>query len=301
MGDSETSTEDIWTVQRILHWTTDYLGQKQIESPRLEAELLLAHARNCARIRLYTDFETALTDDERVRMRELVKRRAQREPLAYITGRKEFYGRNFAVGKGILVPRPETETLVDVCLNRIDRNVPQRICEVGFGSGCVSITLAKQRPLCTIWASDISETAMSFATQNVTAHAVSQQVRLLNGDAFAPILKESSERFEGIVSNPPYLRTDELAGLAAEVRDYESHKALVSGIDGLDLVRTLIVESVSLLKPGGWMALEVDPLQCRLVQQLFEEAGFTNIRIHKDQSRNDRVVEATAGTPSAST
>ena len=142
MTDSAAATNDEWTVQKILQWTTGFLSQKGVESPRLEAELLLAYARKCARIKLYTDFETLLTEVERATMRELVKRRAQREPLAYLTGRREFYGRDFAVGPGVLVPRPETETLVDVCLDLIPKEQVVRVCEVGFGSGGIQVHAA---------------------------------------------------------------------------------------------------------------------------------------------------------------
>ena len=293
MSDTKTSAEDVWTVQRILEWTTEFLGSKHVESPRLEAELLLAHARSCPRIRLYTDFETPLTDDERARMRDFVTRRARREPLAYITGRREFYGRDFAVGAGVLVPRPETETLVDVCLERISRTSPATVCEVGFGSGCISITLARQRSQCEVWASDISDTAMKFASENVRKHEVESRVHLVAGDGLTAIAMATDARFDGIVGNPPYLRQDELNTLEPEVRKFESPEALVSGEDGLDLVRELISTAPKMLKHNGWMALEVDPAQCLSVVRLFEAAGFTNATIHKDLNRSDRVVEAT--------
>ncbi|MEN9557155.1 MAG: Release factor glutamine methyltransferase, partial [Planctomycetota bacterium] len=132
------SETDRWTVQRILEWTAGFLKQKGVESPRLEAELLLAFARKCPRIRLYTDFTEPLSDEQRAVMRELVQRRAKREPLAYLVGTREFYGRSFEVGPGVLIPRPETETLIDVCLERIPSDTASHVVEVGFGSGCIS-------------------------------------------------------------------------------------------------------------------------------------------------------------------
>jgi len=294
MTESTSPTDDVWTVQRILEWTADFLKQKGVESPRLEAELLLAHARKCQRIRLYTDFEMPLTDEERTAMRGLVKRRAQREPLAYITGRKEFYGRDFAVGQGVLVPRPETETLIDVCLEHIDRDHPERICEVGFGSGCIAITLAKQRKKLRVTATDISPLALEFATRNRDTHGVVEQVRLLTGDGLQPVLDnpELAKAFDGIVSNPPYIRDDEIPGLEPEVAEHEPLESLTSGEDGLDLTRRLITDAPKLLKPGGWMALELDPAQCDDVAQLFTEAGFVEPKVHKDLQGCDRIVEA---------
>ena len=292
MTEAASSTDDVWTVQRILQWTTSFLQQKNVESPRLESELLLAHARNCQRIRLYTDFETPLTDDERNRMRELVKRRANREPLAYITGKREFYGRDFHIGSGVLVPRPDTETLIDVCLDHLPRDQPLSVCEVGFGSGCISITLAKQRPQLKVVASDISAEAMQFAEQNVELHSVSQQVLLVAGNAFDPIAELNAGLFDGIVSNPPYIRNDEMAELAPEVAMYEPAMALVSGEDGLDLIRELIQQAPTYLKPGGWMALELDPAQSDEVAELFTKNGFQKPCIHNDLSGQDRVVAA---------
>lgn len=294
MTDSAASTDDLWTVQRILQWTTDYLGGRGVESPRLEAELLLAHARNCRRINLYAEFDVELTDAERSVMRDFVKRRASREPLAYITGHREFYGRDFQVGPGVLVPRPETETLVDVCLERIPENSRSTVCEVGFGSGCVAVTLAKQRAATTIVATDISEAAYEFATLNVAAHKVAPQVELRVGDAFAPLGTEFDQSLDGIVSNPPYVRCDELSALAPEVSVHEPGNALVSGQDGLDLIRQLIEQSKRYLKPGGWIALEFDPAQADTVRQLLAAASYSDIKVLKDLSGDDRVAVATA-------
>lgn len=291
MTDSTRPADDVWTVQRILLWTADFLKQKGVESARLEAELLLAHARNCQRIRLYTDFEVPLTDEERGRMREMVKRRAAREPLAYITGHREFYGREFSVGAGVLIPRPDTETLVDVCLDRISGDRPSRVCEVGFGSGCICITLARQRKHVIVDASDTSPQAMEFATKNVTTHEVQDRVRLHAGSLFEPFLKEGRQ-FDGIVSNPPYIRDDEMSGLEPEVVQHEPNQALAAGEDGLDVVRQLLTTAAGVLKPGGWIALEIDPGQSATVERLMTQNGFVDERVHKDLSGSDRVVSA---------
>jgi release factor glutamine methyltransferase len=286
------SETDRWTVQRILEWTAGFLKQKGVESPRLEAELLLAFARKCPRIRLYTDFTEPLSDEQRAVMRELVQRRAKREPLAYLVGTREFYGRSFEVGPGVLIPRPETETLIDVCLERIPSDTASHVVEVGFGSGCISITLARQRPQCHVTATDISSTAVSIASRNVDRHAVKDRVVLMQGDCLEPLLN-SGMRFEGLVSNPPYIREDERDSLQPEVAVHEPAEALFAGTDGLDVVRRLIQQAPGILKPGAFLAMELDPSQCAEVTALVSAAGFTAARVHRDLAGLDRIVEAT--------
>lgn len=289
MTDSTASADETWTVQRILQWTTEYFRGRQFELPRLEAELLLAHARQCQRIRLYTDLDEPLTDAERARMREYVRRRAGHEPLAYITGTREFYGRTFHVGPGVLVPRPETETLVDVCLEYLPQDAPASVCEVGFGTGCLSVTLARQRPRLKVTATDIAPAAHQFAQQNCERHQVSDRVQLLSGSVFEPI-DAAAPRFDGIVSNPPYIRDDEMAALPPDVARHEPVEALNGGPDGLNIVRRLIAEAPARLDERGWLAMEVDPQQCATVQQLMTEAGFGDVRIRRDVFDADRVV-----------
>lgn len=291
MTDSAASTDDVWTVQKILQWTTSYFEEQKIESPRLEAELLLAHARQCQRIHLYTDFEAPLTDVQRSNMREFVKRRANREPLAYITGRREFYGRDFSVGPGVLVPRPETETLVDVCLDFIPKDKVVNLCEVGFGSGCISITLARQRPKAMIRSSDVSDDAYRFAEKNVKDLGVEDQVTLSSGSCFEPL--QEFVPFDGLVSNAPYIREDEMAELDPDVVNHEPEVALVAGEDGLSVIRELVDQSTKYLKPGAWIALELDPAQSDTVAALCRDTGFENVQIHNDLNGHDRVVAAT--------
>ena len=285
--------DDVWTVQRILSWTTDYLADHGIQSARLEAELLCAHARQCPRIRLYTDLDFPLSHKERIRMREYVRRRAHREPLAYITGRREFYGRNFEVGPGILIPRPETETLIDLALEKIPKEIPSTIAEVGFGSGCIAITLAAQRPKCHIVATDTSHVCLQYARRNADALNVSDRVGFVPGDGLNPIreLAVSSE-FDGLVSNPPYICEHELPGLQPEVSQHEPAEALVSGSEGLDFIRGLIPEAAGVLRPGAWIALECDPAQCAIVAQLMNASGFVHPQIHRDHRDVDRIVTA---------
>ncbi|MCA9057892.1 MAG: peptide chain release factor N(5)-glutamine methyltransferase [Planctomycetaceae bacterium] len=299
--DQSAAVEDVWTVRRILEWTTRFLKEKGVESPRVEAELLLAHARNCQRIRLYTDFDEPVPDAQRTRMRTAVQRRAAREPLAYIVGHREFYGRSFAVRPGILVPRPETEKLIDVCLSQLSRDTPLRIAEVGVGSGCISVTLACQLPHAMVTGTDVSMVALEVAAENAGKLKVADRVQLLQGDCLTPLLATSGDpqspdastngasMLDAIVSNPPYIRIDEWDDLQPEVRLHEPQEALLAGVDGLDIVRRLIPQAWQLLKPGGLLLLEVDPAQCAAVQQLLEQQGFEDCRIHKDLSGNDRV------------
>ena len=293
MTDSQAAAEnDVWTVHRILQWTTQFLENKGLESARLEAELLLAHARHCQRIHLYTSMDVELSATERASMRGFVKRRATREPLAYITGTKEFFGREFSVGQGVLIPRPETETLIDVCLDLLPKDQNATIAEVGFGSGCISVTLAKQCPQLQVIAGDISTDALKFAEQNAAKHDVQDRIQWQLADGIAKLDLPTNQPIAGIVSNPPYIRNDELSGLEPDVRLHEPETALTSGTDGLDLVRRLIPEATEVLQPSGWMVLEVDPAQCAEVETLFQQAGFSTAKTHQDLSGNDRIVSA---------
>lgn len=286
------ASAESWTVQRILEWTAGFLKQKGIESPRLEAELLLAHARKCPRIRLYTDFTEIVSESDRAIMRELVQRRARREPLAYIVGTKEFYGRAFDVGQGVLIPRPETEILVDVCLERIPRDESRQIIEVGFGSGCISITIARQRPQCEILATDISSQAMEIASRNVARYDVGSRVTLVAGDVLEPVL-QTGRKYDGLVSNPPYIRDDERSTLEPEVAVHEPPEALYAGQDGLNIVRRIVQQAPAVLKPGAFLALELDPAQCSTAVSLLTSAGFETVSVRRDLSGNERIVEAT--------
>lgn len=284
------ASADVWTVRRILEWTTGFLKQKGVESPRLEAELLLAHARQCQRIRLYTDIDDELSEAERTQMRESVQRRARREPLAYIIGTREFYGRSFEVGKGVLIPRPETEILVDACLEHIPREEPQLIAEVGFGSGCIAVTIARQRPQCRVMATDLSPRAMEIATLNVHKLNVADRVKLLAGDVLEPLL-DGGVQFDGLISNPPYIREDERESLQPEVVQHEPPEALFAGHDGLDIVRRIAADASKILKPGGFILLELDPAQCETVAALLQESGFRSTAIRRDLSGTSRIVE----------
>lgn len=283
---------DAWTYRKILDWTQAKLKERGVESPRVEAEILLAHAAGCQRILLYTRLDEPTPDAVRATMRDLVQRRMKSEPVAYLVGHREFFGLDFLVDRSVLVPRPETETLVMVGLQLLE-SLPEsaRVLEVGVGSGCVSVALAKQRPGISVTAVDVSADALVTADRNVEKHGLSGRIELREGETFAAV---RGETFDLIVSNPPYIRTDEMAGLDADVRLHEPHGALEAGEDGLDVVRQLIAEGHQHLSQGGAMALEIDPAQMAATAELLAAAGWTGVKRTKDPNGNERVISAIA-------
>ena len=281
---------DIWTVQRILLWTTEHLSRHGSETPRLDAEILLAHARNCPRIQLYTNFDQALTTEERARMRNLVQRRANAEPVAYLVGHREFFGLDFAVTSDVLIPRPETESLVVETLQRL-RNIdrPGRVADIGTGSGCIAVTLAVNDPAVVCVAVDQSEPALKVAWQNAETHGVAERVTLRQGDLLAAL--EPDEEFDVIVSNPPYVRSSEIDRLDATVRLHEPHTALDGGEDGLDFVRRIVADAPNRLVAGGLLLLEIDPGQADDVMHMATADGvFVEADAVHDLTGRKRVI-----------
>ena len=249
--------EEVWTVGRLLGWTTDWLATRGSESPRLDAEVLLAHVRGCPRIALYTAFDEPVADAHRARFRELVKRRGAGEPVAYLVGMREFFSLPMAVSPAVLVPRPETEGLVvrviDLC-----RTLPEaRIADVGTGSGAIAVALARHLPRATITATDTSAAALDVARANVARHGVGERVALLERDLLADV----PGTFDVIVSNPPYVRDDEFAALPADVRLHEPRTALVAGPTGVEVIARLAAQAVDYLVEGGWLVVEVGPAE----------------------------------------
>jgi release factor glutamine methyltransferase len=253
--------DDSWTVGRLLAWTTDWLGSRGSESPRLDAEVLLAHVRGCPRILLYTAFGEIVAADERTRFRELVKRRGSGEPVAYLVGSKEFFSLEFAVSPAVLVPRPETEGLVvrvlDLCKERPPAAAPPRIIDVGTGSGAIAVTLAKQLSTAAIMATDISAAALAVARGNAARHGVDGRVTFVECDLLE--CDQAAGRWDVIVSNPPYVREDEFATLPDSVRLYEPRQALVGGTTGVEVIARLAGQAVDRLASGGWLLVEVGP------------------------------------------
>lgn len=262
--------EQPWTLGRLLTWTTNHFARQGFESPRLDAELLLAHSQGCKRIELYTRFDEVAEEAVRVRFRELVSRRLQGCPVAYLLGTKEFFSLAFEVSPAVLIPRPDTETLVLASLERARSGA--EILEIGTGSGAVAVTLARQVPSARIVATDISAEALDLAHRNAVRHGVASRITFLQGDLFQPLAP--GQCFDLIVSNPPYIPSGEIEALPATVRDFEPRVALDGGVDGLCLVRRIIADSQAHLKPDGWLLLELAPEQHPEVTGLMQAAGF---------------------------
>jgi len=247
--------DEVWTVGRLLGWTTEWLATKGSESARLDAEVLLAHVRGCPRIALYTAFEEPVDEAQRARFRDLVKRRGAGEPVAYLVGNREFFSIPFRVTPAVLVPRPETEGLVVRVLDLCRHLECARIADVGTGSGAIAVALAKHLPRAVITATDLSAEALAVARSNVERHGVVERVTLVEGD----LLAGATGPFDVVVSNPPYVREDEFAGLPTDVRLHEPRGALVSGPTGVEVIARLAAAAAPLLVPGGWLVVEVGP------------------------------------------
>jgi len=250
-------SDDVWTVGRLLTWTTDWLTTKGSESARLDAEVLLAHVRGCQRILLYTAFDTPVSDAERARFRELVKRRGEGEPVAYLVGNREFFSLPFAVSPAVLVPRPETEGLVVRVIDLCKPLPAARIIDVGTGSGAIAVTLAKHLPRARLAATDISPTALALARENAARHGVAERIEFLECDLLSA--PQAAGPWDVIVSNPPYVRDDEFDGLPRDVRLHEPRGALVAGPTGVEVVARLAADAVDALAAGGWLVVEIGP------------------------------------------
>lgn len=273
-----------WTVLKLLRWTADYFAGRGIDSPRLDAELLLADTLGLDRVGLYLNFERPLEAAELAAYRERVRRRAAREPLAYILGRTEFWSLPFKVTPEVLIPRADTELLVEEALKRLSGAA--RVLDVGTGSGALAIALAHERPECAVTAIDVSAAALAVAAENARSNGVAERIGFMAADL--AMLPEGP--FELIVSNPPYIPREDLAGLMPEVRDFEPRLALDGGIDGLTAYRAITGQTDAVLALGGWLLVEVGIGQAGEVQALFAAAGLTELFIARDLSGIERVV-----------
>jgi release factor glutamine methyltransferase len=292
--------QDSWTILEILRWTTEYFREKGVSEPRASAEVLLAHALGLSRLDLYLRHDLPLTPQELTRFKALVVRRREGEPVAYLTGEKEFWSLAFRVTPGVLIPRPETEILVEAALaGARDPAFPADSAwglEVGVGSGAVVVTLARELPAMEWVAVDLSRAALAVAQDNARRHEVAGRIRFLQADLL-PGLKPTAS-FALVVANLPYVPREEWEKLPRDIRDFEPKEALVGGEDGLALIRPLARQAHHYLKQGGYLALEVGPGQAeQLMASLGETEAYDRLEAIRDYQGIKRVVRARRGSP----
>lgn len=279
-----------WTTLKILNWTTQYFEKNGIPSPRVDAEHLLGHALGLERIMLYAHFDRPLDKDELAKIRGMVKRRAQHEPIAYITGSRGFWTIDLKTDKRALIPRPDTETLVEAALARIPAESTAKIIDVGTGTGAIALAIAHERPTCSLAATDISEDALGLAQENAAALGLTERVEFFQGDLLDALAGAWTAPVDVITSNPPYIGTDEEDVMGEDVKRFEPHQALFAGDKGLDVIEKLVPQAHANLKPDGWFLCEIGYRQADEVRAIFEGAGFCQIEVLKDLGQNDRVV-----------
>ena len=290
---SDTGEVEVWTVARLLAWTQEFLQRKGLESPRLCAEILLAHSMKCERLRLFTQHDTAPRATVRDVFRTLVQQAATGRPIAYLTGAKEFFSLTFEVSPDVLIPRPETETLVErtISLVRSAGDSRTRILDLGTGSGCIAVALARHLPVTAVAASDVSESALAVARGNADRHGVADRIDFRAGDLFEPwqAQGEAPQMFDVIVTNPPYVADDDPA-VEAGVREFEPHEALFAGADGLAVIRRILADAPRNLAPGGHLLMEIAYNQADAVRVLVSDAVWERVTTYRDLAGHERVL-----------
>ncbi len=284
-----------WTVGRLLTWTTDYLKQHGALSPRLDAEVLLAAARGCERIQLYTAFDQLADDATRTVFRDYVRRRAAGEPVAYLVGQREFFSLSFQVTRDVLIPRPETEHLVVECLDVLKKlptgDEPAQVADVGTGSGAIAVSVAKHAAGCRVTAVDLSQAALEVARANAQRHQVAERVEFIRSDLLAELPPDN--RFHVIASNPPYVSQGEWEQLPIEVKNFEPRLALIGGPTGSETIGRLVPQAADRLRPGGWLVLEISPMtEAAVSRQVAQDGRFQLQPTVKDLAGLPRVVKA---------
>lgn len=291
-GTAETAdTPEVWTVKKVLDWTIGHLKQHGCDSARLDAEILLAYSRNCQRIQLYTEYDAPMTPEERATMRDLVRRRATLEPVAYLVGFREFFGLDFEVEPGVLIPRPDTETLVMTALDLVNERPSLAILDVCTGTACIPVAIAANCAAATLTAIELDNHVHGIAQRNIEKHKLADRITLLQGDLFSPLAGDAM--FDVITANPPYVTDKEMNTLQPDVRLHEPELALRGGADGLDIVRRLIPEAAGHLTDGGALLLEIGEQQGDAVIELFAASNqYEPAEIVKDLEGRSRVVWA---------
>ncbi len=286
--DSEAAA-DVWTIRRVLQWATDDLKKRSSTSPRLDAELLLGKVLGINRVGLLVDAERPLQKPELALYRELHQRRRAGEPVAYLLGVREFYGRPFRVDRRVLIPRPDTEALVEVALERTRGiSLSARVLDLCTGSGCVAATLARERPTTRVVGADVSEGALAVAAENALRLGA-VNCGFVRSDLFAAFAPGRA-RFDLVTANPPYIAEGERAGLSVDIREFEPAVALFGGADGLDVLRRIVAEAAGFLEADGILAVEIGADQGEATRALFADAGFTAIETRRDYGGHERVV-----------
>ena len=286
-----------WAIKNLLKVTTDYLKEKQIENPRLTAEVLLAYQLNIDRVSLYINFDQPLNESELSGYRSLIKRRLEREPLQYITGVQEFWSLDFIVNPQVLIPRPESELLIEMAINQLKppnafENHPPKILDLGTGCGALAISLAKEIQEAKIWATDISSGALKLANLNAKKHGFADRIKFKHGNLWNPLINQGIT-FDIIISNPPYIACEEYNDLPPEVRDYEPRTALDGKKGGMYYIEKILKEGTRFLNPGGIIFLEMAPDQTNKALSLIEQIkGYGKLSRIKDYSHRYRVVMA---------
>jgi release factor glutamine methyltransferase len=291
-----TTSDEPWTIGRLLTWTVEYLGKHGAENPRLDAEVLLAEARGCRRIDLYTAYGEPASDEVRTAFRELVRRRAEGTPVAYLVGRREFYSLDFEVSSDVLIPRPETELLVVALLDNVKKRPSSeatiQIADIGTGSGVLAVCAAKYVPNSHVTAIDISPAALAVARRNAERHGVADRITFVDGNILST--EPAEPRFDCIVSNPPYVSTSEMDQLERDVRDHEPDIALRAGEKGTDVIAPLIEQAAPRLKPNGVLLIEISPMIASEVEQLLREQPTLELGpTIRDPAGHARIVQAT--------
>lgn len=288
------SDDTEWTIGKLLEWTKDYLSKQGSDSARLDAEVLLAHARKCQRIELYTAFDEVASQQVRDSFRALVKRRAEGTPVAYLVENREFYSLPFHVNSSVLIPRPETEFLVIRLLDiakQQQQSTQYRVVDVGTGSGILAICAALYLPNSTVVAIDASPEALAVARKNAQQHKVADRIEFREADLLSGC--DSEERFDFVISNPPYVSESEYAELDPDVKDHEPKQALISGPRGTDHIERLVPQAAEHLVPGGWLIMEISPMIVAAVTEILTANGnFTATNVTNDLAKLPRIVDA---------
>lgn len=281
--------DESWTIRRVIAWATEDLKKRGMSSPRLDVELLLGRVLGLDRVRLVIDADRPLDRSELTRYREMHQRRRVGEPVAYLLGVREFYGRPFRVDRRVLIPRPDTEALVEVAMERTAHlSLSARVLDLCTGSGCVAITLARERGTTRVLGADISPDALVVAAENaLRLGAVT--LGLIRSDLFSA-LSSARDRFDLITANPPYIADPEFRTLPVDVRRFEPKLALAGGPDGLAVIRRIVAEASRFLAPGGVLAIEVGAGQAEEVRRVFEASSFREIATRQDYGGHERVV-----------